>query len=62
MILLWGDIAGNPQHKKSKIYEIELVEEVEVQPVENALLNDVIIGIKGLVFIVLNVLGIISLI
>ena len=32
--------------------EIELVEKVQLQPVENALFNDAIIEIKGLICII----------
>ena len=34
--------------------EIELVEEIELQPIENALFNDAILGIKGLICIISN--------
>ena len=46
------NIAGNPQYIKIKIYKIKLVEKVKFQPVKNALFNNVIIGIKGVICII----------
>ena len=54
ILLLGGNIVGNLQHAKNKMDEIELVEEIELQPLENALFNDAILGIKGLICIISN--------